>query len=55
VIANTETSDRLVLLSDGPSLDKKQWRAKLPLTSEFGPVLDRIKSLATSGLMLMIS
>jgi hypothetical protein len=50
VIASTEASDRLVLPSDRPRLDKKQWRAKLPLTSEFEPVPDRIKSLATSGL-----
>jgi hypothetical protein len=53
VIASTEASDRLVLPSDGPRLDKKQWRAKPPLTSEFEPVLDRIKSLATSGLTSM--
>jgi hypothetical protein len=53
VIASTEASDRLVLPSDGPRLDKKQWRAKPPLTSEFEPVLDRIKSLETSGLTLM--
>jgi hypothetical protein len=53
VIASTETSDRLVLPNDGPGLDKKQWRAKLPLTSEFKPVLDRIKSLATSSLTLI--
>jgi hypothetical protein len=53
VIASTEASDRLVLPSDGPRLDKKQWRAKPPLTPEFEPVLGRIKSLATSGLTLM--
>jgi hypothetical protein len=53
VIASTEASDRLVLPIDGPRLDKKQWRAKPPLTSEFEPVLDRIKSLATSGLPSM--
>jgi hypothetical protein len=53
VIASIEASDRLVLLSDGPRLDKKQWRAKLPLTSKFEPVLDKIKSLATDGLTLM--
>jgi hypothetical protein len=53
VIASTEASDHLVLPSDGPRLDKKQWRAKPPLTLEFEPVLDRIKSLATSGLTSM--
>jgi hypothetical protein len=53
VIANTEVSDRLVLPSDGPRLDKKKWMAKPPLTSELETVLDRIKSLATGGLTLM--
>jgi hypothetical protein len=53
VIASTEASDCLVLPSDGLRLDKKQWRAKPLLTSEFEPILDRIKSLATSGLSLM--
>jgi hypothetical protein len=53
VIASTEASDRLVLPSDEPRLDKKQWRAKPLLMSEFEPVLDRIKSLATSGLTSM--
>jgi hypothetical protein len=53
VIASTEASDRLVLPSDGPRLDKKQWRAKPPLPLEFEPVLDRIKSLATGGLTSM--
>jgi hypothetical protein len=53
VIASTEASDRLVLPSDGPRLDKKQWRAKPPLSLEFEPVLDRIKSLATGGLTSM--
>jgi hypothetical protein len=53
VIASTEASDRLVLPSDGPRLDKKQWRAKQPLTPEFEPVLGRIESLATGGLTSM--
>jgi hypothetical protein len=53
VIASTEASDRLVLPSDGPRLDKKQWRAKPPLTPEFEPVLGRIKSLGTDGLTSM--
>jgi hypothetical protein len=53
VIASTEASDCLVLPSDGLRLDKKQWRAKPPLTSEFEPILDRIKSLAAGGLTSM--
>jgi hypothetical protein len=53
VIANTEASDRLVLPSDRSRLEKKQWRAKQSLAPEFGPVLDRIESLATGGLTSM--
>jgi hypothetical protein len=50
VIANAEANDRLILLSDGPALDQKQWRVKPSLAPEFLPVLDRIKTLATGGL-----
>jgi hypothetical protein len=53
VIASTEASDRLVLPSEGPRLEKKQWRAKLLLAPEFEPVLGRIKSLESGGLTLM--
>jgi hypothetical protein len=53
VIANAEANDRLVLSSDGPALDRKQWRAKPSLAPEFLPVLDRIKTLATGGLTSM--
>jgi hypothetical protein len=53
VIANTEASDRLILPSDRPRLEKKQWRAKPLLAPEFEPVLGRIESLATGGLTLM--
>jgi hypothetical protein len=53
VIASTEASDHLVLPSDGPRLDRKQWRAKSPLAPEFEPVLGRIESLATGGLTSM--
>jgi hypothetical protein len=53
VIASTKVSDRLVLSIDGPKLDKKQWRAKPPLTPEFEPVLGRIESLTTDGLTSM--
>jgi hypothetical protein len=53
VIASAEANDRLALPSDGPTLDRKQWRAKPSLAPEFLPVLDRIKVLATGGLTLM--
>jgi hypothetical protein len=53
VIASTEASDRLALPSDGPRLERKQWRAKLSLALEFEPVLGRIESLATGGLTSM--
>jgi hypothetical protein len=53
VIASTEASDRLVLPSEGPRLEKNQWRANRPLAPEFEPVLGRIESLASGGLMSM--
>jgi hypothetical protein len=53
VIASAEANDRLALPSDGPRLDRKQWRAKPSLASEFQLVLDRIKSLAAGGLTSM--
>jgi hypothetical protein len=53
VIVSAEANDRLVLPSEGPKLDRKQWRAKPSLASEFEPVLDRIKSLAAGGLTSM--
>jgi hypothetical protein len=53
VIANTEASDRLVLPSDGPRLDRKQWIAKPSLAPEFEPVFGRIESLVTGGLTSM--
>jgi hypothetical protein len=53
VIASAEANDRLVLLSDGPALDRKKWRAKPSPTPEFLPMLDRIKTLATGGLTSM--
>jgi hypothetical protein len=53
VIASTEASDRLVLPSEGPRLEKKQWRAKPQLAPEFEPVLGRIESLASGGLTSM--
>jgi hypothetical protein len=53
VIASVEANDRLVLPSDGPALDRKQWRAKPSLSLELLPVLDRIKTLTTGGLTSM--
>ena len=53
MIVSAEANDRLTLPSDGPRLDRKQWRAKPSLAQEFEPVLDRIKSLAVGGLMSM--
>jgi hypothetical protein len=53
MIARTEASDRLVLPSEGPRLEKKQWRAKSLLAPKFEPVLGRIKSLASGGLTSM--
>jgi hypothetical protein len=53
VITSTEASDRLVLPSEGPRLEKKQWRAKPSLAPEFEPVLGRIESLASGGLTSM--
>jgi hypothetical protein len=53
VIASTEANDRLVLPSDGPALDRKQWRTKPSLAPEFLPIVDRIKSLARGGLTSM--
>jgi hypothetical protein len=53
VIASTEANDRLVLPSDGPALDRKQWRPKSSLSPELLPILDRIKALATDSLTLM--
>jgi hypothetical protein len=53
VIASTEANDRLVLPSNGPSLDSKHWRTKPSLSPELLPILDRIKTLATGGLTSM--
>ena len=53
MIASAEANDRLVLPSNGPSLDRKHWRTKPSLSPELLPVLDRIKTLATGGLTSM--
>jgi hypothetical protein len=53
VISSTEANDRLVLSSNGPALDRKQWRSNPSLSPEFLPILDRIKVLAMGGLTSM--
>jgi hypothetical protein len=53
VIASTEANDRLILSSNGPSLDRKQWRTKPSLSPKFLPILDRIKVFVTGGLTSM--
>jgi hypothetical protein len=53
VIASIEANDRLILPSDGPALDRKQWRTMPSLSPEFLPVLNRIKVLDTGGLTSM--
>jgi hypothetical protein len=53
VISSAEANDRLVLPSNGPALDRKQWRTKPSLSPEFLPILDRIKTLTTGGLTSM--
>jgi hypothetical protein len=53
VIASAEANERLVLPSDGPTLNRKLWRTKPSLAPEFLLVLDRIKGLATGDLTSM--
>jgi hypothetical protein len=53
VIASAEANDRLVLPSNGPSLDRKHWRTKPTVSLELLLVLERIKTLATGGLTSM--
>jgi hypothetical protein len=53
VIASTEANDRLILMINGPTLDRKQWSTKPSLSPEFLLVLDRIKVLATRSLTSM--
>jgi hypothetical protein len=53
VNASAEANDRLTLPSDGPRLDRKQWRTKPSLALELHLVLDRIRSLAVGGLTSM--
>jgi hypothetical protein len=53
VIVSAEANDCLALPSDGPTLDRKQWRAKPSFAPELLPVLDRIKGLVADGLTSM--
>jgi hypothetical protein len=53
VIASAEANNRLVLPSNGPTLDRKLWNTQPSLSSELLPVLDRIETLATGGLTSM--
>jgi hypothetical protein len=53
VIVSAEANDRLVLPSNGPTLDCKLWRTQSSLSPELLPVLDRIETLATGGLTSM--
>jgi hypothetical protein len=51
VIVSADANDRLVLPSNGPTLDRKLWRTQPSLSPEL--VLDRIETLATGGLTYM--
>jgi hypothetical protein len=46
MVASTKANDRLSLPTIEPSLDRKQWKAKPSLSSEFHPIVDKIKILA---------
>ena len=50
VIATTDANERLALPTEGPASDRATWRAKPSLQPEFDSVLDKIRSLAESGL-----
>jgi uncharacterized membrane protein YgcG len=53
VIVSADANDRLVLSSNGPTLDRKLWRTQPSLSPELLPMLDRIETLATGGLTSM--
>ena len=53
MIASTKANDRLILPTNVPALDRKQWRTKPFLSPEFLPILERIKVLASGGLTSM--
>ena len=52
VIARADANERLDLPTSEPASDRKAWRAKPSLPSEFDPVQGKIKELATSWSML---
>jgi hypothetical protein len=53
VIVSADANDRLVLPSNGPTLDRKLWRTQPSLSPELLLVLDRIETLATGVLTSM--
>ena len=53
VIATTESHERLALPTSGPSLARKEWRAKEKLPEAFKPVLEKIGMLVKDGLTSM--
>jgi hypothetical protein len=54
VIAMTDANDHLELPTEGPLLDRSNWKAKPSLPAELDPVLDRVKTLARGSLMSMM-
>lgn len=50
MIAKTDRHDRLALPIGALSSPCSSWRKKAPLSSEFNPVLDRIRDLAAGSL-----
>ena len=53
MIATTDVNDRLALPTSGPTTDRKDWRAKIPLPKEFSSVLGKIRELLGRGLTSM--
>ena len=53
MIATTESHERLALPTSGPSLARKEWRAKEKLPEAFMPVLEKIGMLVKDGLTSM--
>ena len=50
VITATEANERLAMPTEGPVSDRQSWRAKPSLPPAFGPVVNKIKTLAEGGL-----
>jgi len=53
LIASTDDNERLDLPTNGPTSDRKDWRARPKLAAEFDPILNRIRSLVEGGLSSM--